>query len=231
MPLMNALLVSCVVLLWASAGGRSAAAWQRRLATAAAAFTLIAPPSCHAAAPLVGVIAPGFQLRLDQYTSYATALAREGVVVVQAPADAAGTVGKDAAIVLDALGKHSAAVQLLVGHSRGGAVMALAAAVEAAATDAPSPYLALLDPVDMADGSVLRALASIRQNNVPARVLVVSLPYGGYSAYYKTAYESACAPAGRNGEAFYTAYASALSPRSALHVTVQNAGHLQLLDR
>ena len=231
-------LITCTILLLPSSA-RPLPPRRRLAAISTAAFAVLAPFPCWSspsaaavAVNVVGTIEPGYQLPPEQYASYATLLARQDIDVVPTPTTDGASIEEDANAAKNALGRGGrTTVKLLVGHSRGGAVAALAAAAAAtaAAADAPAPFLALLDPVDTADGATLRALESARRG--PARVLLVSLPYGGYSAYYKTEYESACAPAGRNGEAFYRAYAAALPPNHVLHVTVRNAGHLQLLDR
>ena len=177
---------------------------------------------------------------------------------------------------------------LLMGHSRGGAVVALAATKYLKATrkmkgasslnmDAHRPriLLVLVDPVDSAENTVLRALheslrsyagkdtinASGEQNpSWPWPALIISTPYGGYSSYYKTPYESACAPSGRNGAAFLkimseskvfeseqtrTAYLSTTgarqtsqsiirdglsTPPAVVSVVLSDVGHCQLLD-
>ena len=190
---------------------------------------------------------------------------------------------------------------LLMGHSRGGSVVALAALmyleIAVARRDfsayPPKILLVLVDPVDSSESAVLRtlhdSLASDKKENVqndtendvergeilidnedcladkgshlwPWPVLIISTPYGGYSSYYKTSYESACAPLDRNGAAFTqemrgcrdvdskrtsVAYLSAVGvtpssqscsrerctiPSTVINVVMSDVGHFQLLD-
>ena len=182
---------------------------------------------------------------------------------------------------------------LLMGHSRGGAVMALAATKYLKATKKSKGafssnmikahrariLLVLVDPVDSAENIVLRALHESLPSHLPQEagtdktnalseenhswpwpVLIISTPYGGYSSYYKTPYESACAPLGRNGAAFMkimgesifleskqtdAAYSSTTEviqtsqpiingglskPLAVVSVVLSDVGHCQLLD-
>jgi hypothetical protein len=127
---------------------------------------------------------------------------------------------------------------LLLGHSRGGAVMALATVTfakelltsqlllrarmkKAHSKETPrllpaAPLLTvLLDPVDTPDryvaSQILGTLKDSKSSRWPFPMLIVSTPYGGGSAYYKTKYDSACAPQGRNADVFYQAFTAGVN--------------------
>ena len=134
----------------------------------------------------------------------------------------------------------------LCGHSRGGAVCALALLNVLLSEDKDKMYrdmkikLILFDPVDDADRSCIRswqdnqrsaalsdsAINTINNNKPISSVLsevevkIVELPFGGYSSYYQTAMEPSCAPVGRNARAFK----EALSNRASYFLPFINVG-------
>jgi hypothetical protein len=185
--------------------------WQLAVVPPVAASTATSPLS---SLPALAIILPGFLLQPGQYESYADALRKADIPTWIQSDDATDTANdntaaalhRDAAAVLARNTKHASAV--LIGHSRGGAVAAIAAtALNGMKTP---PLLVLLDPVDTTPPTALPLISTPTSTTRPPPVLVVSLPYGGYSSFYKTYYESACAPVLRNGDSF----ALALSQRS-----------------
>ena len=192
-------------------------------------------------APVV-VISPGFTVKFDQYASYADHLASHGYVAVTYSTSETQTrplTDVRQARLLQALlddlpglcptvSCDSDAV-MVVGHSRGGKVAVLAAAV-----DPRIRALVLLDPVDttafapLAPGfpSAVAALAAasghstapgaleVRFSHSPPPVVVVG---GGRSRD--------CVPAEANYSRFFDA-----APAPALEVVLPEAGHLQFLD-
>ena len=112
---------------------------------------------------------------------------------------------------------------VLMGHSRGGAVAVVASAM----TQRPCHGLFLLDPVD---DDMKSAIKACEENDNSFPIAIISTPYGGSSKYYKTAYESACAPSGRNAEAFYNTFLRKDIRHPLIMLTFPNVGHMQLLD-
>ena len=145
-----------------------------------------------------GLFHTGFGITTTHYQSYAHLLSEAGIPTllvgdVDESDDTALSMRRDAASLLAQDTTKPAGVDthlLLVGHSRGGAVAALAA------TQRETDALVLLDPVDTSDGLVLAAIAGGTKMQPPRHVLIVSTPYGGLSSYYRVRYESACAPTG-----------------------------------
>lgn len=113
---------------------------------------------------------------------------------------------------------------VLVGHSRGG-FLALLAAAELCRSSHRSNLrcLILFDPVDDPSTSSLPSASLI---SVPTAI--ISLPYSGESRYYHVKYDNVCAPPGADARAFY----KSLPPKlPKLLMTIEAAGHLQLLER
>jgi pimeloyl-ACP methyl ester carboxylesterase len=163
-------------------------------------------------------------LQPRQYESYADALRKADIATwIQTGDDTdtandntAAALHRDAAAVLARNAKHASVV--LIGHSRGGAVAAIAATDQNGMKSMKTPpLLVLLDPVDTTPPTALPLISAPTSATHPPPVLVVSLPYGGYSSFYKTYYASACAPALRNGDSF----AEALSQRSPAQRVLQ----------
>ena len=199
-------------------------AWQWAVAPPAWASTVSSVSS--SSLPTLAIISPGYLIQPRQYESYAEALRKADVATLiqsgneadSANDNTAAALYRDAVAVVGQNAKHVPVV--LIGHSRGGAVAAIAAM--SLNNEETPPLLVLLDPVDTMPPTALLAISSTTTTPTTtptattatttqsAPVLIVSLPYGGYSSFYKTYYESACAPAQRNGDAF----AEALSLRS-----------------
>jgi pimeloyl-ACP methyl ester carboxylesterase len=184
----------------------------------------------------VSVFSPGYKIEVQQYQKILDQIYPNSKPTVLAAADDADStiesLKQDAQGVLNEASRLFAASNkcqnnlpsmILMGHSRGGAVAALAAAtflnsttgnerrdavlsnIEHVTLLPPKVLLVLLDPVDSSEHVVLDSLQeSITRSKSawPWPVLVISTPFGGSSAYYKVPYESACAPATRNGDAF-----------------------------
>jgi len=168
------------------------------------------------------VVCGGYRIPARHYASIVESFVAAGygapVVVEQLDVDDGETLGESAQRVLQRVGKG---VVVLVGHSRGGAV-ALRAALS---LKGRAMSLILVDPVDDGESSSISLAVSSPPSALPSRVLIISTPYAGASAFYHQNYESACAPAGRNGDSF----ASALGD-CAVHLTLPNTGHLEFLD-
>mmetsp|Transcript_38190 Transcript_38190/g.38876 ORF Transcript_38190/g.38876 Transcript_38190/m.38876 type:complete len:363 (-) Transcript_38190:102-1190(-) len=143
---------------------------------------------------------------------------------------------------------------MLIGHSRGGAVMAMAAA-ELARREVMLPTV-LIDPVDTSDYITLSSLQNITHihpvdNNYTTNntnydidnnedhintsshsdtgvvlpiTLLISTPWGGRSRFYGVNYDSACAPTNRNAHAFYPFY------KHIIYAICPQLGHTQLVN-
>ena len=171
--------------------------------------------------PALAIISPGYLLQPRQYESYVEALRKASIPTIvqtgseidRANDNTAAALHRDATAVVERNPQHVPVV--LIGHSRGGAVAAIAA-TEMNGMKRP-PMLVLLDPVDTSPPTALSLIATPPTAPPTAQaltpVLIVSMPYGGYSSFYRTYYESACAPAQRNGEAFAAALAQRYAPR------------------
>jgi pimeloyl-ACP methyl ester carboxylesterase len=232
----------------------------------------------------VSVFSPGYKIEVQQYKKILDQIYPNSKPTVLAAADDADStiesLKHDAQSVLNEAsrlfvasnkGQNHLSSMILMGHSRGGAVAALAAAtllnsttgnerrdavlsnIEHITVLPPKVLLVLLDPVDSSERVVLNSLReSITRSNSawPWPVLVISTPFGGSSAYYKVPYESACAPATRNGDTFSeiltsykpssritqdpslrkaSAHASGRKASHVLQVRMIDVGHTQLL--
>eukprot|EP01038_Epipyxis_sp_PR26KG_P005940 gene5940-8188_t len=91
-------------------------------------------------------------------------------------------------------------VVCVMGHSKGGAVAALVGVKLQAFF--VNTLLILLDPVDLVDLQAIRSIDKIKLMK-PLNSLIISTPFGGYSKYYHSNYESACAPPQRGATIFY----------------------------
>jgi pimeloyl-ACP methyl ester carboxylesterase len=197
----------------------------------------------------VSVFSPGYKIEVQQYEKILDQIyPYSKPTVLAAPDDADSTIEslkRDAQGILNEASRlfvaskkeqDNVSSMILMGHSRGGAVAALAAAIyHNIATGnekrdtvlsnidditplPPKVLLVLLDPVDSSERVVLDCIGEsiTRKNSAwPWPVLVISTPFGGSSAYYKVPYESACAPTTRNGDAFSEIFSSSMpSPRT-----------------
>jgi hypothetical protein len=202
------------------------------------ASTLFRPLTAEAILPLsttssiLGILSAGYKIDSNQYSSLATSLSSHIVFSILSGADDAdSTIDSlifDAETVLAEARRLNPSMDypslyqknevdtreplLLMGHSRGGAVAALAMArllsnysknlsSNKVAPPSPKLLLVLLDPVDTEKRSVVRALresysefglshaqGGIDSSSWPFPVLIVSTPYGGSSSYYKVLY-------------------------------------------
>ena len=172
------------------------------------------------ASPLVtdGLFHTGFRITTTHYQSYENLLSQEGISTllvgdVEESDDTVESIQHDAISFLTHAatkpGKDHHNHLLLMGHSRGGAVAALAA------TQRETEALVLLDPVDTSDHFVTEAITKADnavnadgkgKQSRPRNVLIVSTPYGGLSSYYRVRYESACAPTGTTTQRHHTYY-------------------------
>lgn len=232
----------------------------------------------------VSVFSPGYKIEVQQYQKILEQIFPYSKATVLAQADDADSTTEslkhDAQGVLNEAsklfveskkGRDEVSSMVLMGHSRGGAVAALAAAmyldsmtgnerrdkvtlnIENTTLLPVNVLLVLLDPVDSSEHVVLESLRESMtkvNSSWPWPVLVISTPFGGSSAYYKVPYESACAPATRNGDAFsdlflsfepsssisressYEKTGANMSERKAPHVLqvrLIDVGHTQLL--
>eukprot|EP01036_Dinobryon_divergens_P027659 gene27659-36470_t len=116
---------------------------------------------------------------------------------------------------------------LLVGHSKGGAVLTYFLSRFSGKLNSRRTCLILFDPVDSPDNNAIREITGCRLGTF-AKTLIVSTPYGGRSAYYNTNFESSCAPRGRNALVFFEAI-SAISS-ATVSITFPTIGHMQFLD-
>jgi pimeloyl-ACP methyl ester carboxylesterase len=184
--------------------------------------SIISPSSSTSATTLPQVVVcGGFRIPARHYSSIVDSFVAAGysspVVIEQV--DDGETLGESAQRALSSMVGKGAVI--LIGHSRGGAVaLRIAFALQERAIS-----VILLDPVDDRESSTINLAVASPSLFLPPRVLVISTPYAGASAFYHETYQSACAPAGRNGDSF----AAALGDR-AVHLTMPNTGHLEILD-
>jgi pimeloyl-ACP methyl ester carboxylesterase len=183
--------------------------------------SIISPSSSTSATTLPQVVVcGGFRIHARHYSSIVDSFVAAGysAPIVIEQVDDGETLGESAQRALSLMVGKGAVI--LIGHSRGGAVaLRVAFALQERAIS-----VILLDPVDDRESSTVN-LAVAPSSFLPPRVLVISTPYAGASAFYHETYQSACAPAGRNGDSF----AAALGDR-AVHLTMPNTGHLEFLD-
>ena len=194
---------------------------------AAASSTICSPRisrSLALPAPLgVGIVAPGFLLPAEQYTSYAHLLSSFGLCAQVVPdrmssLSQPAPIGARAAELLDAAETQArrsrlppSAPLVLVGHSRG----AKACCVAASMSRRPVAALILLDPVDVTPFDSESVLQSLATAPVPTAVL-------------GAARGADCAPVGSNYEEFYTSLVRADAMR--LLGVLPSAGHMQFVD-
>lgn len=141
---------------------------------------------------------------------------------------------KSAAVLMaDEVISHSSKekVVMMMGHSRGAAVAALAS-LEVLEKEHSSPVrLILLDPVDDSELTAINSLKEssgfLERQRDRLSVYVMSLNYGGYSSYYKKQLASSCAPPGRNADSFIEAFPASVKVTRAVFSDV---GHMQILD-
>jgi len=113
---------------------------------------------------------------------------------------------------------------VIFGHSRGAAV-ALSSLLSVNSNS--NRIVILLDPVDDSNNNAINIIKKATNvHNI--KILLFSLPYGGYSKYYNTYYESSCSPNGRNAASFL----DLLNERkiSTSYIPIMQFGHFSLLD-
>lgn len=179
------------------------------------------------------VIAHGFQLPANQYTSYAAHLATFGYVActadypngvlpnhVASARDLIGSLDHLASVASTAgsplAGMADASRTAIVGHSLGGKL-----AVIAASLDTRIDAIVGLDPVD---GSML---CNATRCPDATNLLPLPIPFGilGETLDATSTRGQACAPTADNYQTFYEAAGS-----PALEVTVNGANHMSFLD-
>ena len=115
---------------------------------------------------------------------------------------------------INLINQNNADKKILMGHSRGGAVVALANAIEKKSNNNNNYNYGciLIDPVDDSELSTINEIKSLKNNNRDnsrlnfSPTLIISTSWGGLSKYYNTKYESSCAPPKRAALAFIDAY-------------------------
>jgi pimeloyl-ACP methyl ester carboxylesterase len=166
------------------------------------------------------VFSPGYLKGLDQYSLFLSTISKHFnltnsfFVPVSNDNDMSSEVNEMLSI---GEATNPSDVLLFSGHSRGGAVAALAASMFAASNPKRSTLCLLIDPVDTVDRRATKLLTQMRDDSpstysassfstqVP-RTLIVSTPFGGKSSYYRNAaFVSSCAPPTRNADAFFDA--------------------------
>jgi hypothetical protein len=178
-------------------------------------------------------LVPGFLIDAEFYTSYLDLLKPSKSFVFPSNINNKTLMEEASSLAIEIKNQVTKENIILLGHSRGAAVVSVASCLLSQESFIHRLYTILLDPVDSND---LVAQSSIQNCKVPFKApLIVSTPYGGSSTYYNVTYTNACSPNGRNADAFYQAYhnQSSLSRHACdnlLYVTIPSAGHLQLLD-
>ncbi len=170
------------------------------------------------------VVSNGFQLKKEQYASYARHLATWGFVVVTTDYGNAGFPFPDhnklaadvPAVITWALAQASLAVDpqkiAVTGHSLGGKI-----SVFAASLDPRIKAVVAWDPVDSKDPSV----APEKMASLTAAIAVVGETTNGSGGTSNMP----CAPSGENFLQFYAA-----APAPALAMTINDADHMDWVD-
>ena len=181
---------------------------------------------------IVVFVVPGFLIDNNYYSSYLSLLNPSKYVAYSASSNV--TLMEEANLLFNevknnVLNDNNKIV--LIGHSRGAAVVSIASAIisQDPILKHRSLFSILLDPVDSND---YLAISNIQNYKTKSEILMIATPYGGVSKYYNTKFESSCAPIGRNADTFYESYSSKSNIISShlLYVKLPSAGHLQLLD-
>jgi hypothetical protein len=182
---------------------------------------------------------PGFQLDSSYYRLLAREIRASGAKLefLEGPEyTSSGTIESASLLMGDEVTRrlHSktGAMQdrvVMMGHSRGGAVAALTSLALLDRLERVS--LVLLDPVDDAELSAIKTLTANRERlerfSDRITVKVLSLPYGGYSSFYRKQLTSSCAPPGRNADSFIEAFPA---PIEVTREEFRDLGHMQILN-
>ena len=188
---------------------------------------------------------PGFQLDRSYYGSIAKVAANEASIYfhyLDGPEHtSAGTIEDASALMVEKIRRSVAGWEkrgedrlVLMGHSRGAAVAALALLGMQAISFDGNISLIQVDPVDDSRNTAIRALhdrsnrAYLDKISSRLSIFIMSLSYGGYSSYYKQRLVSSCAPEGRNADSFVEALPADLR---ILQKEYREVGHMQFLDR
>jgi len=88
--------------------------------------------------------------------------------------------------------------------------------------------LILLDPVDDSINNAYKILKDYHNNNDNIKILLIKLPYGGYSKFYKKSFDSSCAPIGRNADTFKILFEE--NKYNINYKNIKELGHFGLLE-
>ena len=116
---------------------------------------------------------------------------------------------------------------IIFGHSRGGSV-ALSSLLSANLKKDINKLLILLDPVDDGFNNAIKILKEYRIVDDNLKILLIKLPYGGYSKFYKKSFDSSCAPNGRNADTFMNIFEE--YHYNVDYKIIQEFGHFGLLS-
>lgn len=173
---------------------------------------------------------PGFLISSEFYSSYMKLL-NPTEIFIFSQIDNSTLTQEATALVNEVINNMTSDCNIiLMGHSRGGAVVSIASCLlsERKINLYENIFTVLIDPVDTADQTALSFIRSSKAASL-TKTLLISTPYGGSSGYYKVNYESSCAPNSRSSDAFFTAF-DLKNNVDITYVILPNVGHLQLLD-
>ena len=187
--------------------------------------------SSHRQSKVVLFFCPGFLIDSKFYSSYLKLL-NPAKAFVFAQLDNSTFTEEANSLVNEVINQVAEDCKIvLMGHSRGGAVVSIALCLLAQRKmnlQENNIFTVLLDPVDTAEHTALSFIRNCKTNSL-TKALLVSTPYGGTSSYYKVNYESSCAPNSRNSDAFFAAF-ELKNNVDITYAVLPNVGHLQLLD-
>lgn len=118
---------------------------------------------------------------------------------------------------------------IIFSHSRGGSVSLSSLLLAKKLNKDIQKLLILLDPVDDSNNNAMKILKEYPNDKNDIKILLIKLPYAGYSKFYKKSFESSCAPIGRNADTFNNILEE--NHYDVDYKIIQEFGHFGLLEK